>query len=65
MSSGLGFDDNPSEGKLRSHAKHHNIRKWLEEGARREDARTILAAIKRLPDDRLLRRFALMLWQRR
>jgi len=64
MSSGLGFDDNPSEGKLRAHAKHHNIRKWLEEGARREDARTILGAIKRMSDDRLIRRFARMLCQK-
>jgi hypothetical protein len=64
MSSGLGFSDHPSESKLRAHARHHNIRKWLEDGAKREDAQTILSAIRRMPDDRLLRRFARMLCQK-
>lgn len=63
MSSGLGFSDHPSESTLLAHIKHHNIRKWLEDGAKREDAQTILGAIKRLSSERLKRRFARMLDQ--
>ena len=46
---------------LLSHIEHHNVRGWLMEGARREDARTIMAAIKNLSDGQLQRRFARML----
>jgi hypothetical protein len=46
---------------LLSHIEHHNIRQWLMDGARREDARTIMAAIKDLSDGQLQRRFARML----
>jgi hypothetical protein len=46
---------------LLGHIKHHNLRKWLLEGADREDAQTIRAAIKRLSDGQLNRRFARML----
>jgi hypothetical protein len=46
---------------LLGHIKHHNLRKWLLEGAEREDAQTIRAAIKQLSDGQLNRRFARML----
>ena len=46
---------------LLGHIKHHNLRKWLLEGAESEDAQTIRAAIKRLSDGQLNRRFARML----
>jgi hypothetical protein len=48
---------------LLSHIEHHNIRKWLLDGANREDARTIRAAIESLSDGQLNRRFARMITQ--
>lgn len=51
----------PSYKSLLGHIEHHNIRKWLLEGADREDANTIKAAIKSLSDGQLNRRFARML----
>lgn len=46
---------------LFAHIKHHNVRKWLIDGAKREDANTIRRAIERLSDGHLQRRFARML----
>jgi hypothetical protein len=46
---------------LLSHIRHHNIRKWLLDGAKREDANTIRMAIEHLSDGHLKRRFARML----
>jgi hypothetical protein len=46
---------------LHAHIKHHNIRKWLLDGAKREDANTIRRAIERLSEGHLQRRFARML----
>lgn len=43
------------------HIEHHNIRKWLLDGARREDANTIREAVESLSDGQLARRFARML----
>jgi hypothetical protein len=51
----------PSYECLLGHIKHHNLRKWLLEGAVREDANTIKGAIKRLSESQLQRRFARML----
>jgi hypothetical protein len=51
----------PTYQSLLGHIEHHNVRKWLIDGATREDAQTILAAIKRLSDGSLKRRFARML----
>jgi hypothetical protein len=50
--------------KLLVHIRHHNIRKWLLDGARREDANTIRRAIERLSDGQLRRRLARMLAKR-
>jgi hypothetical protein len=46
---------------LLGHIKHHNLRKWLLEGAKAEDANTIRMAIEKLSDGQLSRRFARML----
>ena len=46
---------------LLSHIEHHDVRQWLKDGARREDARTIMAAIENLSDGQLQRGFARML----
>jgi hypothetical protein len=43
---------------LREHMRHHNVKKWLIEGAEREDARTILRALDRINNDALERRLA-------
>jgi hypothetical protein len=51
----------PSYETLLGHIKYHDVRAWLLEGAEREDAQTIRAAIKRLSDGQLNRRFARML----
>lgn len=53
----------PSYESLLGHIKHHNIRKWLLDGAKREDANTIRRAIERLSDGQLQRRIARMLVQ--
>ena len=47
--------------RILAHIEHHNIRKWLLDGARREEAHTIARHIKRLSDGQLARRFARML----
>jgi hypothetical protein len=46
---------------LRNHIRYHNVRKWLLEGAKREDANTIREAIESLDDGHLERRLARML----
>jgi hypothetical protein len=46
---------------LLGHIKYHNVRQWLLRGAEGEDAQTIRAAIKRLSNGSLNRRFARML----
>jgi hypothetical protein len=51
----------PTYRDLLGHIKYHKVRDWLEKGAEHEDARTILAAIKRLSEGELNRRFARML----
>jgi hypothetical protein len=43
--------------------RYHNIRRWLMDGALREDANTIRRAIERLSDDELDRRLARALAQ--
>jgi hypothetical protein len=48
---------------LLGHIQHHNIRKWLLDGAKREDANTIREAIGHLSDGQLARRFARLLAQ--
>jgi hypothetical protein len=57
----MSDDKLPTYDSLLGHIKHHNIRKWLLDGAEREEANTIRAAIKRLSDGDLNRRFARML----
>ena len=47
--------------KLLGHIEHHNLRKWLLRGCQDEDANTIRAAIEKLSDGQLQRRFARML----
>jgi hypothetical protein len=51
----------PSYRSLLGHIAHHNVRKWLLNGAKSEDANTIRAAIERLSDGQLARRFARLL----
>jgi hypothetical protein len=51
----------PNYETLLAHIKHHNIRKWLLDGAKREEANTIRMAIERLSEGHLQRRFARML----
>ncbi len=53
----------PSYESLLGHIQHHNLRKWLLDGAKREDANTIREAINSLSDGQLARRFARMLTQ--
>ena len=46
------------EQNLLAHMEHHNVKDWLLNGARAEDARTIGRAIERIPTHRLIRRLA-------
>jgi len=46
---------------LLSHLEHHNAQKWIDDGARREDARTIRRAARRLSKRKFNRRLARML----
>ena len=57
----MSFHKNPTYEEMRRHIGYHNVRKWLLEGAEREDAQTIRAAVKRLSQGDLERRFARML----
>lgn len=43
---------------LLGHCEHHKIKDWLIKGAKREDARTILEAVKRQSPHRLQRKLA-------
>jgi hypothetical protein len=47
--------------ELKHHVAGHGVRDWLLKGARAEDAVTIAAAIARLSDSELNRRFTRML----
>jgi len=47
--------------KLLSHIEHHNVRRWLTDGAIDEDARTIRDALDRMDDGQLNRGLARML----
>jgi hypothetical protein len=61
----MSYYDRTDYRQIYSHVRFHNIRKWLMDGARREDARTIREAVERMSDDQLDRRFARMLAQER
>jgi hypothetical protein len=41
------------EQNLLAHLKHHKVKRWLLEGARREDARTIKEAVARTSSDEI------------
>jgi hypothetical protein len=43
---------------LLGHMQHHNVKQWLIEGCKREDARTIMNAVQQIPSRRLIRRLA-------
>jgi len=47
--------------KLLRHIEHHNVRRWLIDGACDENARTIRDAIDRMNEGQLNRGFARML----
>jgi hypothetical protein len=47
--------------RLLAHIQHHKVREWLIAGAKKEDARTILAAVRKLSGGQLNRRMARML----
>lgn len=53
--------DTSSFASVYEHCKRHNIKRWLLNGAREEDANTIRRAVEAMPDHRLARRFAEML----
>jgi hypothetical protein len=46
------------EQNLLAHLKHHKVKRWLLEGARREDARTIKEAVARTSSERLIQAIA-------
>lgn len=52
-----------NEGHLHWHLEHHNVKQWLLDGAKKEDARTIYEAVKEMPQHRLVRRLARILAQ--
>jgi hypothetical protein len=43
---------------LLAHLSHHNLKEWLLDGCKREDARTIGEAVRRIPERTLARRLA-------
>jgi hypothetical protein len=51
----------PTLKELLGHAVHHDVKQWLIDGAKREDARTLLEAIKRTSDYDLQKGLALAL----
>ena len=55
------MEKSPTYEILKSHLKHHNPKRWLLEGARREDANTIRVAVERLSHEQLVRRLARVL----
>ena len=44
--------------QLLAHAEHHNVKQWLLDGAKHEDAYTLYAAIERQSSHRLARKLA-------
>ncbi len=38
--------------------RYHSVKQWLLDGAKREDAQTIMEAVKNIPERRLIRRLA-------
>jgi hypothetical protein len=54
----MSYDHKPSYECLLGHTEHHDIKGWLLRGAEREDAQTIMAAIKRQSSHRLARKLA-------
>jgi hypothetical protein len=48
---------------LLAHIEHHDVKRWLLDGARAEDANTIRRAVERMPGHRLRRRLARLLTQ--
>ncbi len=54
----MPYDHDPTYEQLLGHAEHHDIKGWLLAGAEREDAQTIMAAIKRQSAHRLARKLA-------
>jgi hypothetical protein len=46
------------EENLLAHLRHHRVKRWLLEGARREDARTIKEAVARTSSERLIKALA-------
>ena len=43
---------------IHSHMQYHKVKEWLLRGARDEDAQTIGAAVRDIPESRLVRRLA-------
>jgi hypothetical protein len=43
---------------IHGHMQHHKVKEWLLRGARHEEAHTIGAAVRDIPEHRLLRRLA-------
>jgi hypothetical protein len=46
------------EENLLTHLKHHKVKRWLLEGCRREDARTIKEAVARTSSEEINRALA-------
>ncbi len=46
------------ERNLLQHMKYHNVKQWLLDGCRNEDARTIGEAVRRMPEWLLIRKLA-------
>jgi hypothetical protein len=46
------------EATLLAHLRHHKVKRWLLEGARREDARTIKEAVARTSSEEINRALA-------
>jgi hypothetical protein len=52
---------NDYERGLLSHMQHYNVKQWLLDGAKREGTRTIMDAVQKIPEHRLVRRLARIL----
>ena len=46
------------EHNLLQHMKHHEVKRWLLDGCKEEQAHTIGEAVSRVPEWRLIRRLA-------
>ena len=46
---------------LHGHMQYHKVKQWLLDGADREDAQTIKAAVQEIPERRLIRKLARIL----